>query len=197
MHVWTKPICWNHRGNHEQNSMFETKRKASGLFCFFFSPKLFPNNVSRSGPSLNTHSYTKSTKPPTCCQSLRPAPHSLSLPLCLSLAHQNGLMGHFIVLFCSRGGRREERGREKGLFWTQSQLCALWFFCCFWKFANTIAATASFSLGFAFSHPGFPSALSLSSFFFLTLWAKTDSALRQSQVSAWNDVRSYSKQLLF
>lgn len=41
MHVWTKPICWNHRGNHEQNSMFETKRKASGLFCFFSSPSCF------------------------------------------------------------------------------------------------------------------------------------------------------------
>lgn len=191
MHVWTKPICWNHRGNHEQNSMFETKRKASGLFCFFSSPSCFLTTCQDLAQAWILTAIQKAPNHRLAAKA-SDQPPTLSLPasVSLSLAHQNGLMGHFIVLFCSRGGRREERGREKGLFWTQSQLCALWFFCCFWKFANTIATTASFSLGFAFSHPGFPSALSLSSFF-LTLWAKTDSALRQSQVSAWNDVRCH------
>lgn len=150
MHVWTNPIWWNHRGKQDRNSNSKNKtlKRQDSFFppCLFKRLELFPNNTSGSGRAQNTRCSTKTTKPPTSCQNLRPASLSLPVSVSMSLAHQNVVMGHFIVLFCPWGWRGEER--REGVFWRQSQLCALWFFCCFWKFANTTTTTGSLSLQF-------------------------------------------------
>lgn len=107
MHVWTKPIWWNHRGRHDQ-----THPLLSVLFCFsclFKRLRLFPNNTSGSGLSSNTHSSTKTTKPPTCCQNLRPA--SLSPRFCVSHSSEWGNGAFYCVILPLR--RKGEDTREQ------------------------------------------------------------------------------------
>lgn len=95
--VWTKPIWWNHKGKQGPKLGVWNKVEASGLVSL--RPLgLFPNNTSGS----------PTQKPPNRRAAAKPSdqPPSLFLPL----AHQNGLLGHFIVLFHPWGGTRGSGG---------------------------------------------------------------------------------------
>lgn len=117
MHVWTKPIWWNHRGRHDHNSTFEAKLTLSPvLFCFF------PACLSVSGCFLTTRqdlawapTLTAPQKPPNHQHAAKTSDQLLSLPVSVSLTHRNGVMGHFIVLFYPRGGRGRTRGSGSGV----------------------------------------------------------------------------------
>lgn len=112
MHVWTKPICWNHRGNHEQNSMFETKRKASGLFCFFSSPSCFLTTCQDLAQAWILTAIQKAPNHRLAAKA-SDQPPTLSPCLCVSVSHSSERAnGTFYCVILLPG--RKERGKGEG-----------------------------------------------------------------------------------